>query len=133
MASTQEIVSLLREAAAAYYNGGEPKMDDDVYDGLVERLKQMDPEHPFLDEVGAPPPQGAVALPYPMPSLDKIKPGEDALRRFLQATGFVMSEKLDGLSALWEKNRLYLRGDGLVGVVEKRAASIPVRRTTGGR
>ena len=115
MASTQEIVLLLREAAAAYYNGGELKMDDDVYDGLVERLKQMDPEHPYLDEVGAPPPQGAVKLPYPMPSLDKIKPGEDALRRFLQATGFVMSEKLDGLSALWDKNRLYLRGDGLVG------------------
>lgn len=115
MASTQEIVLLLREAAAAYYNGGELKMDDDVYDGLVERLKQMDPEHPFLDEVGAPPPQGAVKLPYPMPSLDKIKPGEDALRRFLRGTGFVMSEKLDGLSALWDKNHLYLRGDGLVG------------------
>ena len=115
MATTEEIVILLREAAAAYYNGDELKMDDDVYDGLVERLKQMDPEHPFLDEVGAPPPQGAVALPHPMPSLDKIKPGEDALRRFLQGGGFVMSEKLDGLSALWDKNRLYLRGDGLVG------------------
>jgi DNA ligase (NAD+) len=51
-----------------------------------------------------------------MPSLDKIKPGEDSLRRFLaNAGGFVLSEKLDGLSALWFKGKLYLRGDGLVG------------------
>jgi NAD-dependent DNA ligase len=111
-----EIVTLLREAAVAYYNGGTLKMDDDTYDGLIERLKQLDPEHPFFDEVGAPPAQGAVKLPYPMPSLDKIKPAEDQLKRFLANTGgFVLSEKLDGLSALWFGGKLYLRGDGLVG------------------
>jgi DNA ligase (NAD+) len=116
MTTPQQIVTLLREASYAYYNGGESKMDDESYDALVERLKQMDPEHPYLDEVGAPPPQGAVNLPYPMPSLDKIKPGEDSLKRFLtNAGGFVLSEKLDGLSALWYKGKLYLRGDGLVG------------------
>lgn len=116
MTTLQQIVTLLREASYAYYNGGESKMDDESYDALVERLKQMDPEHPYLDEVGAPPPQGAVKLPFPMPSLDKIKPGEDSLKRFLaNAGGFVLSEKLDGLSALWYKGKLYLRGDGLVG------------------
>jgi NAD-dependent DNA ligase len=111
-----EIVKLLREAAVAYYNGDTLKMDDDTYDGLIERLKQLDPDHPFFDEVGAPPAQGAVKLPYPMPSLDKIKPAEDQLKRFLaNPGGFVMSEKLDGLSALWFGGKLYLRGDGLVG------------------
>jgi len=116
MTSLQQIVTLLREASYAYYNGGESKMDDESYDALVERLKQLDPEHPYLEEVGAPPPQGAVKLPYPMPSLDKIKPGEDSLKRFLtNAGGFVLSEKLDGLSALWHKGKLYLRGDGLIG------------------
>ena len=116
MTTLQQIVTLLREASHAYYNGGESKMDDESYDALVERLKQLDPEHPYLEEVGAPPPKGAVKLPYPMPSLDKIKPGEDSLKRFLtNPGGFVLSEKLDGLSALWHKGKLYLRGDGLIG------------------
>lgn len=117
MTSTQQIVTLLREASHAYYNGGPLTMDDESYDALIERLKEVDPEHPYLEEVGAPPPTlGAVKLPFPMPSLDKIKPGEDHLKRFLaNAGGFVLSEKLDGLSALWYKGKLYLRGDGLKG------------------
>ena len=110
-----KIVKLLREASAAYYNGGPLKMDDETYDGLIERLKQLDPDHPYLEEVGAPV-QGAVTLPFPMPSLDKIKPAEDQLKRFLRNPGgFVLSEKLDGLSALWFGGKLYLRGDGLKG------------------
>ena len=117
MTSPQQIVPLLREASEAYYNGGKSKMSDEAYDGLLERLRELDPENPYLEEVGAPPPtQGAVKLPFPMPSLDKIKPGEDQLKRFLvNPGGFVLSEKLDGLSALWYKGKLYLRGDGLVG------------------
>jgi len=117
MTTPQQIVELLREAAAAYYNGGNQKMDDDTYDGLVDRLKQLDPENPYLEEVGAPV-EGAVKLPYAMPSLDKIKPGEDTLKRFLaRPGGFVISEKLDGLSALWlpSSNQLLLRGDGIMG------------------
>jgi DNA ligase (NAD+) len=97
-------------------------MDDDTYDAAVERLRELDPKNPFLEEVGAPihTSAGAIRLPHPMPSLDKIKPGEDRLRRYLSAAppgGLVLSEKLDGLSALWipEKGGLYLRGDGLVG------------------
>ena len=117
--NTAEIVRLLEEASDAYYNGGTLKMDDDTYDSLVERLKELDPTNAFLEEIGAPV-QGSVALPYPMPSLDKIKPGEDSLKRFLQTkTDFVISEKLDGLSALWvaKKKELYLRGDGIKGQV----------------
>jgi DNA ligase (NAD+) len=111
--NTAEIVQLLREASDAYYNGGTLKMDDDTYDSLVERLKQLDPENEFFNEIGAPT-EGAVKLPYPMPSLDKIKPGQDTLKRFLSNSDFVISEKLDGLSALWN-GKLYLRGDGIMG------------------
>jgi DNA ligase (NAD+) len=114
-ASVKDLVKILTEASDAYYNGDKPLMDDATYDGLMERLKEMDPENPYFDEVGAAPAQGAVALPFPMPSLDKIKPGEDTLKRFLTNRGFVLSEKLDGISALWYKDRLYLRGNGLVG------------------
>lgn len=113
--SIEDIITLLREASSAYYNGGTLKMTDAEYDSLLEDLSRLDPDHPYFDEVGAPPTQGAVKLPYPMPSLDKIKPGEGVLQRFLLNTGFVLSEKLDGLSALWDNGRLYLRGDGLVG------------------
>jgi NAD-dependent DNA ligase len=117
MATCEEIVDLLREASAAYYNGGTLKMDDDTYDGLIERLKQLDPQNEYIQEIGAPV-QGAVKLPYAMPSLDKIKPGEDTLKRFLNHSGgFIISEKLDGLSALWlpSTNQLLLRGDGIMG------------------
>lgn len=125
-ATVASLVTMLRRAANAYYNGGGPDdglMDDDTYDAAMERLRELDPTNPFLDEVGAPPPtEGAVKLPHPMPSLDKIKPGQDQLRRFLAApaaatAGFVLSEKLDGLSALWlpATKKLFLRGDGLIG------------------
>lgn len=114
--SPNEIAAMLGAASEAYYNGKPTLMDDDTYDALLERLKELAPNHPFLETVGAPVAQGSTTLPFPMPSLDKIKPGEDTLRRFLQNPGgFVLSEKLDGLSALWCKGKLYLRGDGLVG------------------
>lgn len=112
------LVQQLRAASAAYYNGGKPILDDDAYDALLEQLRATDPENPYLEEIGAPPQEGAVRLPHPMPSLDKIKPGQDQLARFLaNQRGFIVTEKLDGLSALWvgPSKKLYLRGDGLVG------------------
>jgi NAD-dependent DNA ligase len=150
MSSVTTIVATLRRAAHAYYNGGgaeEGLLDDNVYDAALDRLRALDPANPFLEEVGAPPPsEGAVKLPHAMPSLDKIKPGQDQLRRFLTAAagagGFVLSEKLDGLSALWlpAGKRLYLRGDGITGqdvshlvglglggLVQKGGASVAVR------
>lgn len=119
MSTAAILVQQLRAAAAVYYNGGKSLMTDAEYDAALDQLRALDPTNPYLDEVGAPPPsEGAVKLPYPMPSLDKIKPGQDTLRRFLAATaGFVLSEKLDGLSALWlpAARKLYLRGDGITG------------------
>jgi NAD-dependent DNA ligase len=120
MSSIATIVKLLQEASDAYYNGGQLKMDDDTYDSLLDQLREKDPKHPYLSSIGAPPTGTTVVLPFPMPSLDKIKPGQDALTRFLSQrcdAGFLLSEKLDGLSALWvaDKSTLYLRGDGLNG------------------
>lgn len=121
MSSPSEIVNLLKEASDAYYNGRPLKMDDATFDALLDRLREIDPTNPYLTTIGAPPSGTAVKLPYPMPSLDKIKPGQDALKRFLSLPGssFVITEKLDGLSALWipSKGRgaLYLRGDGSEG------------------
>ena len=117
--SLQKIVELLERASRAYYNGGPLLMDDESFDALLAQLQELDPAHPFLTTVGAAPPaEGAVELPHFMPSLDKIKPGQGVLTRFLlRHPTTVISEKLDGLSALWcpSKRALYLRGDGRTG------------------
>ena len=117
--SVPKIVDLLERASRAYYNGGPLLMDDESFDALVAQLQELEPAHPFLATVGAPPPaEGAVELPHFMPSLDKIKPGQGVLTRFLgRYLNTVLSEKLDGLSALWcpSKRALYLRGDGRMG------------------
>ena len=118
MASINSIVDLLKKASDAYYNGKNPVMDDDSFDALVDELRAKDPSNPFLKSVGAEPNEGAVMLPSYMPSLEKIKPGEATLARFLRVSKYyVLSEKLDGLSALWcpATKSLYLRGNGLIG------------------
>jgi NAD-dependent DNA ligase len=114
----QSTVDLLKSASNAYYNGEEPIMDDDTFDALVDQLREKDPKNPFLKTVGSPPQEGVVKLPALMPSLEKIKPGESTLTRFLNLSrDYVISEKLDGLSALWcpATKGLFLRGDGVNG------------------
>lgn len=117
-----KLVALLEEASDAYYNGGTAILGDDVFDSLKEELAQRDPNHPFLKKVGAPVKENSVKLPVFMPSLDKVKPGNRSFAAYVQKTnidtkGWVLSEKLDGISALWipAEKRLLLRGDGEVG------------------
>ncbi len=126
MPSSQNIEETLVAAEQAYFETGVPVMDDAEYDALLE-VGQRE------GAVGARPvgfrPMGEkqVVLPAPMPSLDKIKPGEKKLAAFLAAEsryGYVISEKLDGVSALWCLSasvkgcepRLFQRGDQQVGV-----------------
>jgi NAD-dependent DNA ligase len=119
MSTLPEIVKKLRAASDAYYNGDKPLMTDDEYDDLRDELSQRSPNHPFLKMVGAPVSSGAVALPFIMASLNKIKPGTGAVDNFKNKSiskHWHLSEKLDGISALWYENRLYLRGDGQMGV-----------------
>ena len=112
------IVAQLKAASHAYYETGEPIIDDDTYDALLEELRSLDAGNPYLTAVGAPVSEGAVRLPIPMPSLRKVKPdsGLDTWVRSYPGP-WVASDKLDGISALWipDKGALYLRGNGLVG------------------
>ena len=119
MSTLPEIVKKLRAAADAYYNGDKPLMTDDEYDEMRDELAKRSPSHPFLKEVGAPVGSGAIALPFIMASLNKIKPGTGSVENFKNKSStkhWVLSEKLDGISALWYEGRLYLRGDGQMGV-----------------
>lgn len=109
------LVKKLEAASLAYYETDKPLLSDAEYDELVEKLRSIDPDHKFFDKPGPRPSKGHVDLPYPMPSLKKIKP--ESWSSWKRTGPFVISEKLDGISALWVtgKNGLYLRGDGLVG------------------
>ena len=118
MESLSSLVARLTAAADAYYNGKPQVMSDAEFDAGMDDLRTRSPSHPFLRQVGAPVANG-VPLPSHMASLDKIKPGQPALAKFLSVPKpLVLSEKLDGLSALWCPNMfgLYLRGDGVTGV-----------------
>jgi DNA ligase (NAD+) len=113
---SEKLVARLREAAKAYYETDTPIMSDAEYDELIEELRSIKPNHPFLNEVGATPGVGVVSLPVPMPSLDKKKP--DTLK--CETGSYVLMDKLDGISALWcggynRKPALYLRGNGTEG------------------
>lgn len=94
-------------------------MTDEQYDALVDQLETLDPQNPFLTKVGAPIETGdEVALPIPLPSLNKAKPG--TLAKWVSknlAASYMVSAKLDGCSALWlpETRKLYTRGDGVKG------------------
>jgi DNA ligase (NAD+) len=113
------LVKTLQEASDAYYNSGSGILGDEEYDRFREELETLAPDHPYLSQIGAPPKGKTVKLPFIMASLNKIKPGTGAVSSYAaKATmkTWILSEKLDGISALWFKNRLYLRGDGLNGV-----------------
>jgi NAD-dependent DNA ligase len=106
----------IKDAKKAYYETGKPIITDDEYD-ILETAALRDGS--IDEDVGIRPEKG-VPLPVPMTSLKKIKPGEDGLRRFLTGgRNWIISEKLDGISALWVTNsstsRLYLRGDAYIG------------------
>ena len=117
--NTSSLVKRLSDAAVAYYETSEPIMSDMEYDTLVDQLKALDPTNAFFQQIGANPKSNAVSLPVPMPSLDKRKP--DTLKETdLKKGPYILTDKLDGISALWcsgynKKASLYLRGNGSEG------------------
>ena len=128
----------LAAAAHAYHNGLALLMTDEEFDAGVDALRAASPDHPFLAQVGAPVAAGdEVALPIPLPSLNKIAPPKVRGYQAVGATGgeikpdgslekwlaryqvamYHVSAKLDGCSALWlpATGKLYTRGDGMRG------------------
>ena len=114
------LVAKLEAASYAYHNGLEPVMTDEAYDTAVEMLREASPAHPFFTKVGAPVSAGdEVALPIPLPSLNKAKDAA-ALAKWTSAfpaARYHISAKLDGCSALWlpGSKKLFTRGDGMRG------------------
>ena len=121
-----KLVLLLKKLSNEYYNTGKSIISDTSYDILKESLEERDPTNPFLKVVGSHLPKGTKkkeTLPYPMGSLNKIKPDEKTLDKWMSNYSkgpYVISDKLDGVSGQLYKDQngkmfLYTRGNGTVG------------------
>ncbi len=120
--SIKKLADLLKKLNDAYYNTSEPLVDDKTYDILYDVLKTRDCNNKVLQEIGAIPKKNPVKLPFPMPSLTKIRPGEKKMTKWFETYKgpFVISDKLDGMSAQIYKDsngeiKMYSRGDSIEG------------------
>lgn len=121
--SIQDIVKKLQDASDLYYSGGSSILSDKEFDDLKDKLEVLDPQNPFLFQIGAPIKGKKCKLPYNihMGSMNKIK-NDKQLNTFIDKFNgpYVISDKLDGVSvlAVYDKDsrlQLYTRGDGTYG------------------
>ena len=124
----QKEISKLRRWEDAYYNGS-PLVPDPTYDAerdrVVAYLEKNHPKHPYLDEVGAPVPDGSIwpkfTHPEVMGSLFKVNAEADFLQwGSSRGDNYFLSEKADGLTivAYYEQGKLVTlatRGNGTIG------------------
>jgi DNA ligase (NAD+) len=122
--TVDELVKVLKKLSNVYYNTGESLVPDVIYDELRDLLKKKNPDHPFLDEVGAPVKGNKilVKLPYEMGSLNKYKPGTGEIDKWQKKYKgpYIISDKLDGGSVQLYKNDvgevfLFSRGKSISG------------------
>jgi NAD-dependent DNA ligase len=127
----EDLVALYQRLSHAYYNTSKPLVSDDIFDIVQAALKKRHPKHPILKSVGASvadDDKRKIKLPVWMGSLDKVKNEPKVLEAFKAKYpgSYVVSDKLDGVSALFVLNgggvggakggaALYTRGDGEVG------------------
>lgn len=122
---TDALAQMVKLSAYLYYNYDGGGLTDNSFDAMEYHLnKRLKMKGRRYEKIGAPPIEKIRAkLPYPMPSLDKVKPGSRELYDFLlraSGKGVVYSLKLDGVSALlvYKKgvlSKIYTRGDGAIG------------------
>ena len=117
----ETLSSMIIYSNDAYYNE-KPVIDDNTYDILKEYIERTYPDNTTIQLVGAPIVKDKVTLPYQMWSQNKIKPDTTALSNWMKKFKgpFVISGKLDGISALFVDNKgdkkLYTRGEATKGM-----------------
>ena len=125
--SVETLVPYLKQCNTAYRKG-KPLISDMDYDELVEKLRKLDPKHPFLHEVEAETLTKGQTVRHriPMLSLEKAYTVEQ-LQRFIDRISKASEEvkrpmptirvtpKLDGMAGRDENDVLASRGNGLVG------------------
>jgi DNA ligase (NAD+) len=105
--SVERLVTILQKMSDYYYSTSRDLVEDDVYDIMVDVLQERDPNNAFLFQTGVEKTTNKdVELPYPMPSLNKIKPGEKPLVKYFKTFKgpYMFMDKLDGISLQDYKN-----------------------------
>lgn len=121
--SLKDLSDLVELASFLYYNYEGGGLSDNSFDALEYDLnKRMRLKGRRHEKIGAEPiDRIRTKLPYPMMSLDKLKPDSNELIRFLSKVhkGLVCSDKLDGVSCMIVFNKgtikMYTRGNGEIG------------------
>lgn len=101
-----------------YYNKNDKELyvDDNIFDFLVDKLESRNPDSKYFQTIGSSIHYDKVKLPFPMFSLNKVKPDKSIDNWLSKFEGdYIISDKLDGMSALYYNNRLYKRGEGIEG------------------
>lgn len=114
-------ITQLKKYDQDYYNE-EESISDDEYDSFKDEVRDMYPDHPYFNEVGAEVSRSKVKLPYILGSLSKKKP-DGSYNKWLEKYqgAKIISPKLDGVSIMVEYDHngdmtiAYTRGDGEYG------------------
>lgn len=127
MKRIKTLVESLKKYNKAYRNG-KPLVSDLEYDGLVAKLKELDPDHPFLQSVEPEKFKGKREIRHPVPMLSTEKAyTEIELERFvarvikeagkigINKIAFKVTAKLDGLAGRDDGKIFATRGNGEVG------------------
>jgi NAD-dependent DNA ligase len=119
--SNNELIDIVQKLNYDYYIKGKSHLSDELYDFVKNELKNREPNNPLIDNIGVSKVY-KTKLPHHMGSMDKIKSGDKSIINWLKkfnGNGYTISDKLDGISALYVKNeegeKLYTRGDGKTG------------------
>ena len=127
MTDIQQLVDQLETYNRAYRDG-QPLVTDQVYDELVEQLRALDPQHPFLTSVEPERFSGREEVRHtsPMLSLEKAYTDEQLQRFFarlareaeligVENVVYKAMPKLDGLAGRDDGEIFATRGNGWVG------------------
>lgn len=114
--TVEELEKVILYSSDKYYND-EEVMPDAIWDMLVDFLRFKNKNNKVLKQIGSKvKSKNKVKLPYHLGSMDKIKPPSNKLDTWKtkHKGAYVLSEKLDGVSALLVYNdnmmKLYTRG-----------------------
>lgn len=118
----KDLVKVLQKMSDKYVKSGDPYVSDEIYDIMIDNLKERDPKNKFLKQTGVGKrDKNDVDLPFNMPSLNKIKPGEKSLQKWFQTYHgpYVIMDKLDGISM-----QIYKDKDGNVDLFTKKQTDV---------
>jgi NAD-dependent DNA ligase len=118
--SIEELETVITLAADKFFNTDKPIISDEIYDLLIDILKEKSPKSKILKNIGAKS-KNKVKLDYWLGSMNKLKPGYDKeLEKWINKYSgpYYISDKLDGVSAL-----LIYRPLGIINLYTRGTAS----------